>query len=207
MKARIPIAVACLGLAGLAVAGEYRLLGTIVLSPDADRPSHAVFETEDGRQLIVDSGQRIGGCRLASVSVRTALMDCAGGSISVALRSDLRATSAEPARRTAEYQVTLPREAFLVAVSDRQRMASQMSLEPAVRDGMMLGYRVAWLDPDGDFRRLGLRPEDVIVSLNDVPAATPGAFMQAVNGLRGQSSFHLAVERSGELIGYSYLLD
>ena len=82
-----------------------------------------------------------------------------------------------------------------------------MSLEPAVRDGMLEGYRVAWLDPEGDFRRLGLRPDDVIVSLNDVPATTPGAFMQAVSGLRGRSSFRLAVERSGELIGYSYLLD
>lgn len=207
MTIRVLISVACLGLAGIAAADEYRLVGTIVLSPDADRPSHAVFETPDGRQLIVDKGQHIGGCRLAAVSERTAVMDCADGSVSVALRSDLHVPSIEPARRTAEYQVTLPRDAFLVAVSDRQRMASQMSLEPAVRDGMFRGYRVAWLDPDGDFRRLGLRPEDVIVSLNDVPAATPGAFMQAVNGLRGQTSFHLAVERSGELIGFSYLLD
>jgi hypothetical protein len=47
----------------------------------------------------------------------------------------------------------------------------------------------------------------VILSLNDVPATTPGTLVQAVGGLRGQSSFRLAVERSGDVIGYSYLLD
>ena len=79
--------------------------------------------------------------------------------------------------------------------------------EPEVRDGMLSGYRVAWIDPGGDFRRLGLKEDDVIVSLNDVSAARPGAFMQAFNGLRGQPGFHLSLERSGALIGYTYLFD
>ena len=123
------------------------------------------------------------------------------------MRSDVRARQSSSQARIAEYQVTLPKKAFIPAISERQRLASQISLEPAVRDGMLQGYRVAWVDQEGDFRRLGLRAEDVIVSLNDVPATSPGAFMQAVSGLRGQSSFRLVVERSGDVIGYSYLLD
>jgi S1-C subfamily serine protease len=47
----------------------------------------------------------------------------------------------------------------------------------------------------------------VILSLNGVRAGNPGTFMQAVNGLRGTTSFALGVERDGSQIEYSYLLD
>jgi type II secretory pathway component PulC len=195
------------GLAHSASAADYRFVGSTMPLPGQEGPSHAVFETPDGQQLIVDAGQQIGGCRLASVSAQTATMACADGWISLALRSDLHGRNAPSLRRTAEYRVKLPRERVFAETPDRRRSPRQMSLEPEVRDGMLSGYRVAWIDPGGDFRRLGLKEDDVIVSLNDVSAARPGAFMQAFNGLRGQSSFHLALERSGALIGYTYLLD
>lgn len=195
------------GLANPASGADYRFVGSTMLSPETEGPSHAVFETPDGRQLIVDAGQQIGGCRLASVAEQTAMMECADGWITVALRSGLAGRDAPSLRRAAEYRVKLPRDEVFAGPADRRRAPSQLSLEPEVRDGMLSGYRVAWLDPAGDFRRLGLKEDDVIVSLNDVSAARQGAFMQAVDGLRKQSSFHLAVERSGALIGYTYLLD
>jgi S1-C subfamily serine protease len=195
------------GMAHSASAADYRFVGSTVLPPGKEGPSHAVFETPDGQQLIVDAGQQIGGCRLASVSAQTATMECADGWITVALRSDLQGQDALSLRRTVEYRVKLPRDRVFAGTPDRRRAPSQMALEPEIRDGMLSGYRVAWVDPGGDFRRLGLKEDDVIVSLNDVSAARPGAFMEAFNGLRGQSSFHLALERSGALIGYTYLLD
>jgi type II secretion system protein C len=103
--------------------------------------------------------------------------------------------------------VSLPRDDFQFALEDRQRLVSQVSLEPAVADRRLYGYRITWLREGGDFHRLGLRDGDVIVSLNGVQAGDPGTFMQAVNGLRGTTSFALGVERDGAQIEYSYLLD
>lgn len=188
-------------------ADTLRLAGTVVLSPGGGAPSHAVFETGDGHQLIVDVGQEVGGCVLVEVRRHRATMDCAHGLVSLGLRSDLRAERASEAPAGDRFLVTLPREAFVLAVNDRQRIAGQISLEPAVRDGWLYGYRVAWIEAGGDFYRLGLREGDVVVSLNGTAASAPGAFMQAVNGLQGQTAFDLTVERRGRRIAYSYLFE
>jgi len=204
----VAAAVVITGSIGVAQGAEtVRLVGTVALTAGQADPSHAVFETEDGRQIIMDVGQEIDGCRLASVHARHVVMDCAEGSVSLMLRSDLTSSRAVAAERAAVYQVTLPRDAFPIALERRQHLASQLSLEPAVRDGWLYGYRVAWLALGGEFYRLGLRPEDVVVSLNKVPASSAGPFMHAVGSLPGQSSFELTVERSGELIDYRYLFD
>ncbi len=192
---------------GAQAADTVRLVGTVLLSPGGGDPSHAVFETADGRQLIIDVGQEIDGCKLVRVQPRQATMDCAQGLVSLTLRSDLRSRRAAPESHGDTYQVTLPRETFALAMQDRQRIASQVALEPDVHEGWLRGYRVAWLEPAGDFYRLGLREHDVVISLNGTPASVPGAFMQAVSGLRGQAAFQLTVERDGRLIDYSYLLE
>jgi len=192
---------------GAQAADTMRLVGTVLLSPGSADPSHAVFQTTDGRQLIIDVGQKVDGCRLVKVRPRQATMDCAEGLVSLTLRSDLRSHGAAPQVHGAAYQVTLPRKTFALTLEDRKRIASQLSLEPDVREGWLHGYRVAWLEPGGDFHRLGLREDDVVISLNGPPASVPGAFMQAVSSLRGQAAFQLTVERGGRLIDYSYLFD
>ena len=197
--------IACAALAQ--AADTLRLAGTVVLSPGGGHPSHAVFETADGDQLIVDVGQEVDGCVLVEVRRHRATMDCAQGLVSLGLRSDLRARRTATAAAGDRYLVTLPRKAFVLAVNDRQRIAGQISLEPAVRDGWLQGYLVTWIEPGGDFYRLGLREGDVVVSLNGAAASAPGAFMQALNGLQGQTAFDLTVERQGRRIAYSYLFE
>ncbi len=200
---------AVLGLWALGAQGAdtTQLVGTVMLSAGDRDPSHAVFETVDGRRLFIDVGQEIDGCRLVSVRPRQATMDCAEGLVSLTIRSDLQSRRAAPGVRSAAYVVTLHGETFALTAEDHGRIASQVSLEPDVREGWLHGYRVAWLEPGGDFYRLGIREDDVVISVNGTPASAPGAFMQAVSGLRGQAAFQLTVERDGRLIDYSYLFD
>ena len=189
-----------------AAAGDVRLVGTVMLGNDGGRASHAVFETDAGRQLIVERDQQISGCLLVEVRARDVRMACAEGEISLVLRAKLRAANFEPPSAPMRYDIDLPQEDFLRAMSDRQRMTSQISLEPEVRDGYLEGYRVAWVLPGGDFHRLGLQDGDVILSLNGVAASDPGNFMRTLNSMRGQRSFELIVARDGQSLAYSYVL-
>jgi type II secretion system protein C len=191
---------------GIAAAGDLRLVGTVMLGDDGAGPSHAVFETDDYQQLIIEQGQEIAGCFLAEIETRQVRMECAGGEVSLVLRSKLRAVRQPQTVTPTRYDVSLPREDFLSSVADRQRLVSQVALEPAVRDGYLQGYRVAWLLPGGDFHRLGLQDGDVILSLNGVSASDPGTFMETISALRGQPGFELIVERSGEPLAYHYTL-
>jgi type II secretion system protein C len=190
------------------VSGEnIRLVATIIVDPDPGSASRAVFES-DGRQIRIGVGHAVGGCILAGITDKQVMLGCADGMVTLTLRSGIVAMPAtDKHRQTAHYQVRLPRREFLFALDDRQRIASQLSLEPFVKAGYLYGYRVAWIKPGGDFHRLGLRMEDVIISLNGVRASEPGAFMQAVNSLRGQASFGLGIDRDGSLIEYAYLLE
>ncbi|MGB5623989.1 MAG: hypothetical protein WBN65_15985 [Gammaproteobacteria bacterium] len=189
-----------------AAAGDLRLVGTMMMETGVGEPSHAVFETDDHRQLIVDLGEEIGGCLLVDVGARQVQMDCAEGGVLLVLRSKLRAASQDLPSAPPRYDISLPLADFERAVGDRQRLVSQISLEPSVHDGYLQGYRVAWLLPGGDFHRLGLQDGDVILSLNGVAASDPGTFMQTINALRGQPNFDLLVERSGQPVAYSYTL-
>ena len=89
-----------------AAAGDLRLVGTMMMDSGAGDPSHAVFETDDKRQLIVDLGQEIEGCVLVDVGARQVRMDCAAGEVSLVLRSKLRAARQDPpsAPRTLRHQ-------------------------------------------------------------------------------------------------------
>ena len=213
----VPIAAAFTGpllfVAAVASGADFRLVATFVVEPDPRNASHAVFEDSAGVQAVIARGETIAGCALVEIGSKSTELHCAGGAVSLIIEEDAErafdpagAAGAEVAGGPASYQISLPRDDFHFALSDRQRIASQVSLEPAVGDGYQYGYRIAWLREGGDFHRLGLRGGDVIVSLNGVPAADPGTFVQAVNGLRGTTSFALGVERDGERIDYSYLL-
>ena len=200
-------------LLGTAMADELQLVATTVVRPDPGGMSRAVFADAAGRQTIVKAGGRVAGCRLDEVGRKMVHLRCADGAVTVVLweglpRQAVRPADASPGSETpASYRVSLPRDDFQFALADRQRLVSQVSLEPAVADSRLYGYRITWLREGGDFHRLGLREEDVILSLNGVRAGNPGIFMQAVNGLRGTTSFALGVERDGSQIEYSYLLD
>ena len=197
-----------LSLASLtAGAGELRLVATMRVDPDPGLSSRALFE-RNGEQLHAGIGDAVGECRLAGVTDKQVLLDCSEEMVTLMLQSGI----AMPAPgvdeiATSHYEVSLPRREFLAALDDRQRLASQLSLEPYVRHGFLYGYRVAWLKPGGDFERLGLQTEDVLVSLNGARAAEPATLMQVVNSLGGQMSFDVGVDRDGELISYAYLLE
>ena len=207
MALRVIVSLVFMLISGLASGEDIRLVATMIVDPDPGSASRAVFES-NRQQIKVGIGDAIGGCTLASVTEKQVLLGCADGMVTLMLRSGIAAIHGiEKHRQTAHYQVRLPRREFLFALDDRQRIASQLSLEPYVKAGYLYGYRVAWLKPGGDFHRLGLRMEDVIISLNGVRASEAGAFMQAVNSLRGQANFGLGIDRDGSLIEYAYLLE
>jgi type II secretion system protein C len=192
---------------GIASGEDIRLVATMIVDPDPGFASRAVFES-DGQQIKLGVGDAVGGCTLAGVTDKQVLLGCADGMVTLTLRSGIFGVySIARHGEIARYQVRLPRGEFLLALDDHQRIASQLSLEPYVRAGLLYGYRVAWLKPGGDFHRLGLRTEDVIISLNGIRASDPGAFMQAINSMRGQADFGLGIDRDGSLIEYAFLLE
>ena len=205
MKALVGTLGLCLSPYLAATADDLRLVGTVTVSEQPTGASRAMFETGAGDQLAVASGQEVEGCVLTDVAAKSITMRCAEGPVTVYLREDLEARRKMPVAGAPVVQAfRVQRDELLETLSDRQRLVGQVTLEPAVRDGYLAGFRVVDIDEDSELSRLGLQDDDVILSLNGVPASDPGTFMQAVNNMRDQRSFDLLIERDGQQLTYAY---
>jgi len=212
MRTRVPVMRTLVTMFGLclspylvATADDLRLVGTVTVSEQSAGASRAMFETGTGDQLAVESGHVVEGCILTEVATKSITMRCAEGPVTVYLREDLEVQRNAPVADAPLVQAfRVQRDDLLETLADRQRLVGQITLEPAVRDGYLTGFRVADIAEDSDLNHLGLQDDDVILSLNGVPASDPGTFMQAVNNMRGQHSFDLLIERDGQQLTYAY---
>jgi type II secretory pathway component PulC len=200
--------VATLVLTGLAAGAEpVRLTGTELRADGAHR---ALFEI-DGRIQALAAGERAGDCSVAAVRRRYVLLECADGPRRIALSGTVAARESgarHPDSRPspAVLDVSLPRAPFRRALADRQGIAMDVAVEPAVRDGRLYGYRIAGLRPEGRFSGLGLEQGDVLLALNGAPVADPSGLMQVLRGLAGAHGFECLIERDGRPRVHRYQL-
>ena len=195
---------ALLVLAGVVAGAEpVRLTGTELRDDGVHR---ALFERA-GRIEAVSAGGTAGPCIVAGVHRRYAVLDCPDGPRRLALSESIAARSGagEPAP-PAVSDLSLPAAPFRNALTDRQGVALDVSVEPAVREGKLYGYRIAGLRPEGRFSGIGLEEGDILVALNGAPVADPSGFMQVLRGLSAAPGFECLIERDGQTRIHRYHL-
>jgi type II secretory pathway component PulC len=134
------------------------------------------------------------------------MVECSDGMHSLELRA-VPADAGETGPSAGPRLFSLPAREFLALLEDRQRLAAQLSLEPAVAGGYVYGYRIAALDTAGDLAGLGIAEGDVITHVNGAPASEPDSFVQTIDALGGQPAFSIGIERGGARFSLDYVLD
>jgi len=180
----------------------WTLAGTVV----SEHASLAIVRTADGAQRIVSPGDRLDGCTIGHVARERVLVECAGETYDVELRGVPAGAGAAEAPAGPRL-FSLPAQEFRALLEDRQRLAAQLSLEPAVAGGYVYGYRIAALDRAGELAGLGIAEGDVVTHVNGAPASEPDAFVQVIDALAGQPSFSIGIEREGARFTLDYLLE
>lgn len=74
-------------------------------------------------------------------------------------------------------------------------------------DGKVNGFRVMSMEPDSIFAKLGIRPMDVIKSVNGQPIDSPSKAIELYNSLRDARSISLGIERDGKLAESNYSIN
>ncbi len=184
-----------------------RLSGTELREDGAHR---ALFEA-GGRVRSVAAGDAAGPCTVRLVAARHVLLDCPEGPRRLVLSESLepRAVPGGPSADDdppAVLDVSLPAAPFRRAIADRQGIALDVTVEPAVRDGRLFGYRIAGLRPEGRFAGIGLEEGDVLLALNGAPVADPSGLMQVLRGLSTAPGFECLIQRDGETRIHRYQL-
>jgi len=183
------------------------LVGTLV------SPLHAkaVFQHANGSERILIQGDAIADCTIDRIDTRYVTVICRDQQMLIPL--DYAQTESENFARssvqdsTTRQSYSISRTRLVELVQDRQRLISQISFVPEIKDDTMTGYRVSQLRPDGDLSDFGLRNEDVITAVNGTPANQPDAFVEAVNASSRMRVINVEVERGDRLVTINYVLD
>ena len=185
---------------------DWNLVGTVVTSGD----SKAIFADLDGVQRVVALSEQVGDCRLSSVAAKHVLLECSGmrsrkelvERVAVSDHEETTSKNATPST----YDRVVPYAKLRALLRNRQRLVSQISLEPAVKQGFVYGYRVTTLRTGSEAEDFGLVQGDVILAVNGSPARETGSFMQHLNLLAEARAITVELEREGRPLTFNYLL-
>ncbi len=177
----------------VAGAGDWRLAGTLQLGDGA-----VVLETPDGQQ-VVRIREYAGECRLDAVSRKAAVFTCSGATQTLRLGGRLdhnMQRDEKPAASLAET-VQLARADVHARIEDRQRLVSELALEPVTGAAGIEGYRLQGVPIDSLAAQAGLQADDIVRGVNGVPVSAGSAFTQLLNELGEASQVQVEIERAG----------
>jgi len=109
-------------------------------------------------------------------------------------------------RKLGERRYEIKRHALELALGNLVLLSNIVRVAPEIRDGKPFGYRLFAISADGPMAKLGLRNDDVLVSINDLDIATPDRVLDAYSKLKTSSQFALGMVRGGRRISQEYVI-
>ena len=112
---------------------------------------------------------------------------------------DFRVTNQQVLDKIDEYKTTL--------ASNPLELVGQIRAQPVPRDGSTYGYRVYPGRDRALLTGVGLRPGDILISVNDTPLSDPGQLDTIINSLSQSSTIQLTIERGGKIRDINVVLE
>lgn len=108
--------------------------------------------------------------------------------------------------KTAEGRYEIERRALDLALGNLALLSGSVRVAPDIRDGKPAGFRLFAVASDGPFARLGLRDEDVLVSINRLDITTAEQVLEAYGKLKTTKHLVLGVLRGGRKTTLEYAI-
>jgi type II secretion system protein C len=184
---------------------DWILSGTFLNAENA----HAMFVDENGDELLLELGDDIRGCDLVDVLNDSAKLQCSGSEYTLDLRHSVGdiLLQVEFEKSFSEKEVVvLSKDEISEYVSESQKLVSEISFLPLIENEKVVGFTLSKIQPDTKAASLGLYNGDVIKSVNGVSAADP-EFMKTVQELSGILEVTVEIDRYGQSMAYTYILE
>ena len=109
-------------------------------------------------------------------------------------------------RKLAERRYEIKRSTLELALGHLELLARSVRVIPDARDGKPFGFRLFAITADGPVARLGLRNDDVLVSINGLDIATPERVLDAYGKLKNAPRLVLGLIRERHEITQEYTI-
>jgi hypothetical protein len=100
----------------------------------------------------------------------------------------------------------IERGALELALRNLGSLSGLVRVAPEIRDGKPCGFRLVAIKAGGPFAKLGLRRDDVLVSVNGLDIRTPDRALEAHGRLKSASRFALGLLRDGRQLVQEYTI-
>jgi hypothetical protein len=109
-------------------------------------------------------------------------------------------------RKLAEGRYEIARRSLDLALANLGLLAGSVRVMPDARDGKPFGFRLFAITADGPAGLLGLRDDDVLVSINGLDIATAERVLDAYGKLKTAPHLVLGLIREGHAITQDYTI-
>jgi hypothetical protein len=109
-------------------------------------------------------------------------------------------------RKLGKRRYEIERHTLELALRNLHALSKWVRVTPESRDGKPFGFRVFAIKPDGPVAKLGLRNDDVLVSIHGLDIATADQVLNAYGKLKQAPRLELGLVREGQTLVQEYLI-
>ncbi len=180
------------------------LKGTVVCS--GCNHSIAILKESSGKTVVLTQGQEINGYKLKKVLPDSIILERNGRKLILKLEEKkLKAQGNSPFRteNTLEKVWSVKRSQIIEEISSGEFL-KYINIVPTKNPE---GLRVNYVNPKSFIYKLGIRPGDIITSINDVHIKSPEDSFSAFEKLKSSDSITITVLRNGKEVKLHYNLE
>jgi hypothetical protein len=122
------------------------------------------------------------------------------------IRDTLSQELAPGITKLGERRYEIKRSTLDLALGNLGLLSRWVRVAPEIRAGRPFGFRLFAVAADGPFAKLGLRDEDVLVSVNGLDVTTPDHVLEAYSKLKTARHLALKLVRGGHEIVQDYTI-
>jgi len=193
---------------------QQKLVGTIVLG-DPEENIAVIEDTRSGEQEMYTSGDRIGEIRIESVLRDNVVITSSGEKRVLTMQyKQLRDTgvsrraagSASTASEMSSANRNISRDFVMRSLQDMSGLMQSALIRPYQQDGETAGFQLDNIRSGSFYDRIGLRNNDVILSIDDTQLKSPQQLMEFSQELRRKDQVTMTLRRDGERRRIQYRL-
>ncbi|RMH79739.1 MAG: PDZ domain-containing protein [Acidobacteria bacterium] len=182
-----------------------------LLATSSGFPSLALADV-GGTPRVLRIGSVVGSYRIANIERNYIVLEREGRKMAIGFNFGLKEPQAhgQPSTPTPQrpsptknLQASLPRGELERVTADPGIMFRQMRLVPFVQEGRTKGFLFEWIEPGSIFERSGIKPGDVLLSINNQEIRSGEDAFRILQVLRNESSIKLNLQRGQDIIELS----
>jgi len=181
--------------------GEYTLKGTVVCSKCGH--SIAILKNKEGKSIVVAEGEEINGYRLKKVLPQQVIFKKGKKEFILKLEEKGEKRVKRPVARSFQTErFTVEKKEVVKEISSGEFL-KYINIVPTKNPE---GLKVNYVNPKSFIYKLGIRPGDVILAINDIRIKTPEDSFSAFERLKSADTITITVLRRGKEVKLHYEL-